>query len=55
MSRSGVTDQTFLLSEGDIDFNDDILSAILFNHWMDFYQTCIDTSLGQGKGLIKFR
>ena len=43
------------LSWSQEDLNDKFLySRYLLNQWMDFLQTCIDTSLFQAKELIRF-
>ena len=33
---------------------DSLYPPYFLNQWVEFYQTCIDTSLGQAKELIKF-
>ena len=33
---------------------DSLVSPYLLNQWVEFYQTCMDISLGQAKELIKF-
>ena len=33
---------------------DSLYPPYFLNQWMEFYQTCMDTSLGQAKELIKF-
>ena len=33
---------------------DSLYLPYFLNQWVEFYQTCMDTSLGQAKKLIKF-